>query len=104
MASSWEKSGISPWLMRWALVMICEPAAWRKMTLRRVTGRNIAGDHIPQHVAGPHRGELVHVAHQEQVGARLQGLEQVVGQQQVEHGGLVDHQQVDRQGILLRCT
>ena len=59
-----------------------------------------AGDHIPQHVACPHRGELVYVAHQQQVGARLEGFEQAVGQQQVEHGGLIHHQQVDRQGVL----
>jgi len=32
------KIGICPWLMRWALVMIIELAAWRKITTRRVTG------------------------------------------------------------------
>ena len=61
---------------------------------------DLAGDDIAQHIAGADGGELVDIAHQEQVRAGLQGFEQVVGQQQVEHGGFIHHQQVDRQGVL----
>ena len=84
--------------MRWALVMMCELAAWRKIIVKPGHRRNPAGDHIAQHVARPHRGQLVDVAYQQQVRAGAQRLEQLVGQDQVEHRGFVHHQQVESSG------
>ena len=36
--SSWLRMGICPWLIRWALVMMRLLAAWRKISVRRMTG------------------------------------------------------------------
>ena len=48
--------------------------------------RNHTGaDNISQHVAGAHRGQLMHIAHQHKGGSKRNGLEQVVEKQGVHH-------------------
>ena len=51
-------------------------------------------DDVFQHAARADTGELVHIAHQEQVHAWGQRLEQMVHEDQVEHRRLVHHQQI----------
>ena len=36
--AAFARSGIRPWLIRWALVMIWLVAAWRKISVKRTTG------------------------------------------------------------------
>jgi hypothetical protein len=62
-----------------------------------------AGDDVAQYVAGADGGKLVYVADQQQVGAGFEGFEQVVGEQQVEHGGFVHHQQSTGRGLSALC-
>ena len=47
-------------------------------------------DHVTQHVACTDAGKLIDVADQQQVCAGWYGLEQVIRQQQVQHGCLVE--------------
>ncbi len=63
-----------------------------------------AGDEVAQHVPRPHRRQLIHIAHQQEVTARLHGLEQVVHQQDVHHGRLIhdDHIRVKRIVLVAR--
>ncbi len=51
-------------------------------------------DHVSQYLARADRGQLVHVADQQQVRARRDGLDQLVRQDYVDHRRLVDHDQV----------
>ena len=60
-----------------------------------------AGDQVAQHIACSHRWKLVHVPDQQQVRAWPQGLEQIVGQDQVKHGGFVHYQEVCREWVVL---
>ena len=60
-----------------------------------------AGDQIAQHIARPDRGQLIHIADQEQLCAGRHRLEQVIGQQQVEHRGFVYHQVIDLERVFL---
>src|SRR5690606_36751961 len=46
------------------------------------------------------RGQLVDVADEQQVGAGGDGLDELVGQQQVQHGGLVDDDEVGVEGVV----
>jgi hypothetical protein len=52
------------------------------------------GEHVAQHLAGPDRRQLVDVADQEQVRAGRDRLDELVGQDHVDHRGFVDHDQV----------
>ena len=49
---------------------------------------------VPQHLASPDRGKLVHVADQQQVRTRRDRLDQLVSQDQIHHRALVDHHEV----------
>jgi hypothetical protein len=60
-----------------------------------------AGDQVAQYVARANRGQLVHVPDKKYLRAGRHGLEQVVGQEQVEHRGLVHHQVVDVERVVL---
>ena len=60
-----------------------------------------AVDDIAQDIARAHRRQLVDIADQQQMRRGLQRLEQAVEEPQVEHGGFVDHQHVNGQGIAL---
>ena len=62
---------------------------------------NLRVNDIAQHVAGPNAGQLIHVTDQEQVRRRVEGLEQVIEQQQVEHTGFVDDQHVHVQRVFV---
>ena len=53
-----------------------------------------AAQHVAQHLPGADRGQLVHIADQQQMRPRRDRLDEFVGQDQVEHAGLVDHDQV----------
>jgi hypothetical protein len=57
-------------------------------------GQRARGEHVPQHLARPDRGQLVDVSDQEQVRARRDRLDQLVGQDHVHHRRLVHHDQV----------
>ncbi len=63
---------------------------------REAHGRDRAavGQQVPQHLAGADAGQLVDIADEEQVGARRNGLDQLVGQEEVQHGGLVHDDEV----------
>src|SRR5690606_26994533 len=54
---------------------------------------------VAQDLSGAHRRQLVDVADEEQVRAGWDGLGQFVGEQQVEHGCLVDDEQVAVEGV-----
>ncbi len=54
-------------------------------------------DQVLEHVAGPDRRELVDVADEQQVRAGRHGGEQRRGEPGVEHGGLVDDEEIGRQ-------
>ena len=56
-------------------------------------------DYVAQHVAGADARQLIHVADQHQVRARPDGADQVLGQEQIEHGGLVHDDQVGVEGV-----
>ncbi len=90
-----------------ALRAIPEPAPWRKMCCRRVTGKGAGGapalgdaEEVGQDVSGADAGELIGVPDEEQVGPLGHGLDQLVGQQGVQHARLVHHHQVGGEGIL----
>ncbi len=53
------------------------------------------GDQIRQHLAGPHRWELIHVAHHQQGGRPRDRPGQRRYQRRIDHRGLVDDQQVE---------
>ncbi len=50
---------------------------------------------------GPNRWELVNIADQQQVAALVDGAQQVVHQQDIDHGGFVDDHQVGIQRVFL---
>ena len=100
---SWSASGSRwggrPWLISWAAVVIIERAAWRKIWLSRTTGAAAGGDQVLERLAGPDRRQLVGVADEDEVGRLGEAGEQHLGQAQVQHRGLVDDHQVDRQRV-----
>jgi hypothetical protein len=57
-------------------------------------GDGVGGQHVAQHLPGADRGQLVHIPDQQQVRPRRHRLDQLVGQDEVEHAGLVHHDQV----------
>lgn len=63
-------------------------------------GGHAAGNDIPQHIPRTDGGELIHIAHEEEVGARFEGAEQTVGENQIEHGGFVHHEEVDGERVV----
>ena len=60
-----------------------------------------AGDEILQDVAGADGGELIPIADQQQMAARLHRLEQVMDEQQVYHRGFVHDDEIGVEGIFL---
>ncbi len=58
-------------------------------------------DHVPQHVAGADGRQLVRISDEEHLAVRGDGFEQGGGQADVEHGGFVDDEKPDLQGIFL---
>ena len=64
-------------------------------------GHGAGIDHIAQHIARAHAGKLIDIADQEKVRRWVHRLEQVVGQQQVEHAGLVHDEHIHVQRILV---
>jgi hypothetical protein len=63
-------------------------------------GQPLGGQQIPEDLTGPDAGQLVHVANQQQMGPGWDRLDQLVGQQHIQHGDLVDHYQVGIQGMI----
>ena len=61
---------MQPSLMRCAVVMIRLCAAWRKTSVSRTTGTTPLSIRSLKHHARAHRGQLVHVAHQQQAAVR----------------------------------
>ena len=64
-------------------------------------GHNAAGDQIPQQVSRPHRGQLVRVAHQNDLAGHLHRPQQGVHQEGVHHGHLVHNDSVTGEQVLL---
>ena len=62
---------------------------------------NAGTDNVCKHVARAYRGQLVHVAHQHKRCAKRHGLEQVIEEQGVHHGGFVNHEEAAGEGIVL---
>jgi hypothetical protein len=67
----------------------------------------LRADQVAEDLARPDRGELVHVADQQQVGAGSDGPGELVREDHVDHRRLVDHDQVRVQrvaGVELRVA
>ncbi len=62
-------------------------------------GDQAAPQQFPQHIAGAHRGQLVRVAHQKELGARFNAAEQLCRQPHIDHGDLVHNDQVGLQRL-----
>ncbi len=60
----------------------------------------LGAQQVCEHVARPDARQLVGVAHQEQVHSGLHRLDQLVGQQRVEHAHLVHHDQVGLERVV----
>ena len=58
------------------------------------------GDEVVEHAARAHRGQLVDVADEQQVGAVGHGPQERRGQPAVEHGGLIDDHRVGLDGVV----
>ena len=63
-------------------------------------GQRPGGQQVAEHLPRADRGQLVHVPDQQQVRARRDRLDQLVGQDHVHHRGLVHHYQVRVQGFV----
>ena len=63
-------------------------------------GHDAGGDEIAEDIAGTHRRQLVGIAHQDQSAPGRDGLEEVGGELDVEHGNFVHHDHVRFEGIL----
>ena len=63
-------AGGCPALIRWALTTMPDCWACRKILVSRTTGSDPAAEQVAQHLPGADRGQLVHVADQQQVRAR----------------------------------
>ena len=58
-------------------------------------------DDVRQHLPRPDRGQLVDIAHQDQGASIVHGLHQRVHQRHVDHRGLVDHQKITLDRVVL---
>ena len=63
-------------------------------------GRDSAVDDVAQHSSGSDRGQLVHVAHQNQTGACGKRPQQIAHERDIHHRGLVHDQQIAVDRIL----
>ena len=82
------RSGIKPWLMRWAVVMIRLRAACRNTSVSRTTGTAPRRDNVRPNLAGPDRRELVDVADDQQSSLVWQCPQERLHQHDVDHGDL----------------
>ena len=73
-----------------------DPAGGRLSEHLRQPGhrQGAAVDQISEHLAGPHRGQLVHITHQQQGRLRREGIEQGGHQGHIHHRGFIHHQQI----------
>ena len=63
-------------------------------------GQRPGGEQVAEDLPGADRGQLVDVADEQQVRARRDRLDELVGQDHVHHRGLVDHHQVRVEGFV----
>ncbi len=63
-----------------------------------------AGDEVVEHHAGAHRGELVGIAHNEQVRAFREGGEEVRHEGRVDHGSLIDDEEIAHERLATMAT
>ena len=89
-----------PALMRWALVTTPDWAAWRNTCVSRTRGIASAASRSRRTSPGADGRQLVDVADEQQVGPGGDGFDEFVGQDQVEHRGLVDDEEVDVEGMV----
>ena len=92
---------MTPWLMRWAFTMIWLCAACRNTSVRRTTGTGPDEDDVGQHLAGPNRGKLVDVANDQEGGPARQCFHERLHQHNIDHGSLVDNQQVTVERVIV---
>ena len=86
--------------MRWALMMIRLAAACRNTSVRRTTGTSARADDVGQYLPGSDGGQLVDIADDQQRRVVRRRLHQRLHQHDVDHGGLVDHEQIAIEGIV----
>ena len=71
-----------------------EPAPWRKSRVSRVTGKRPERQQPGEDIAGADAGELIRVANQQEMCARCQRFDELIGEEHIEHTGLVDDHQI----------
>src|SRR5690349_14970622 len=64
-------------------------------------GNDAGIDQVAQYAARSNRRQLIDITEKNQVAARVDGAKQVVHQRQIDHGGLVDDDEIGFQWILL---
>ena len=81
--------------------MILEFAAWRKMVFRRVTGTMLLSIRSRSTSPAPTDGSWSTSPTNNRLRPRLNRFEQIIGQQQVEHGGFVHDQEIQIERIFI---
>ena len=87
--------------MRAAFIAIPDPAPWRKICVRRVDREAVGAQQVGEHLARPDAGQLVGVADEQEMRAGGDRLGELVGEQDVEHAHLVDHDEIGLQRAVL---
>ena len=85
---------MAPWLIRWALVMIRLAAACRKTSVNRTTGTAPEAMTSASTCPGPTEGSWSMSPTISSAALSGDRLHQRLHQHDVDHGGLVDHQQI----------
>ena len=94
-------SGICPWLMRWALMMIRLSAAWRNTSVSRTTGTAPMSIRSASTWPGPTEGSWSTSPTRSSAASVRHRLQQRVHQRHVDHRRLVDDEQVAVQRVVL---
>ena len=74
------------------MILLC--AACRNTSVNRTVGDGAGADDVGEHLPGADRRQLVDVADDQQRRVIRDGLQQRLHERHIDHGGLVDHQQV----------
>ena len=94
------KRGISPCVDPPGVVGDARARALAEDVLQPRDGEALGAQQVGEHVARAHARELVGIADQQQVGAARDGLDELVGEQRVQHADLVDDDQVGLQRVV----
>jgi len=77
--------------MRCALTTMPDCWAWRKYLGETHPRDGVGGEQVAQDFAGADGGELIDITDEQQMRSFGDGLDELVGQDDVHHRGLVDH-------------